>query len=254
MTKVAVVTGAASGIGQELAKIYAREGVKIVAGYYAADPHDPAETEGLVRDLGGEIVMHPVDVSKTDEVEAFTEVALQKWGRLDISVAAAGLIRASKLDTMTDGNWAQMLEVNLGGVARTVRAASKHMAEGGSIVGVSSFLGTYFGWPGYSAYSAAKAGIVGFIRAAAIELAPRQIRVNTVIPGLIATPQSLDPVNSVGPDGLRKLEPTIPWKRAGRPEEVAELINFLTGDRSAYLTGQDIACDGGLTTAWNIPS
>ncbi|NTF10582.1 SDR family oxidoreductase [Agrobacterium rubi] len=251
--KVAIVTGAASGIGQSLAKLYAKEGVVVIGGFFPGDAHDPEDTARQVRDLGGSCIMHPVDVNSTEQVEAFADVAMSKYSRLDIAVAAAGLIRSSNLVELNDQKWSQMIEVNLGGVARTVAAASRRMAGEGSIVGLSSFLGTYFGWQGYSAYAASKAGIVGFLKAAAVELAPRQIRVNTVIPGLIATPQSLDPVNSVGPEGLAALEPTIPWKRAGQPDEVASLVSFLTSDSAKYITGQAIACDGGLTAVWNVP-
>jgi 3-oxoacyl-[acyl-carrier protein] reductase len=107
-----------------------------------------------------------------------------------------------------------------------------------------------YGWENHTHYSAAKAGVPGLCRAVAMELAPRGIRCNAVIPGLIETPQSLDAVNSLGPDGLRRAAEGIPLKRVGRPAEIATLIRFLTSEDASYITGQAIVADGGLTVRW----
>jgi len=115
------------------------------------------------------------------------------------------------------------------------------------MVAVSSIAGGVYGWEEHAHYAAAKAGILGLIRSVAVELGPRQIRANAVIPGLIETPQSLDPVNSLGPEGLQRAGKDIPWGRVGRPEEVASVIGFLTSDESRYITGQSLIVDGGLT-------
>ena len=175
---------------------------------------------------------------------------MTSFGRLDYVAAVAGLIRGAPLPSMSDSDWNLMLDVNLTGVMRTMRSATKFISDDGAMVGVSSFLGSLLGWQDYSAYSAAKSGIVGFCRSIAIELAPRRIRCNTVIPGLIETPQILDAVNSIGPSELAKMAKIIPFKRVGRAEEVASLIYYLASDRSPYITGQEIACDGGMTIAW----
>lgn len=249
-TKVALITGAASGIGQALALAYAQIGVAVVGGYFPGDPHDPRDTERLVADAGGQCVMHPVDVRSAEQVDAFASVALARFGRIDFAVANAGLLRAAPLTEMRDEQWFEMIDVDLSGVMRTFRAAGRHMAEGGAMVAVSSIAGGVYGWENHTHYSAAKAGVPGLCRAVAMELAPRKIRCNAVIPGLIETPQSLDAVNSLGPEGLVEAARGIPLQRVGRPSEIATLIRFLTSDDASYITGQAIIADGGLTVRW----
>jgi 3-oxoacyl-[acyl-carrier protein] reductase len=249
-TRVAIVTGAASGIGQAVAVAYARIGVAVVGGYFPGDPHDPAETERAVREAGGQCVMQAVDVTSAEQVEAFARVAVERFGRLDYAVANAGLLRQAALTDMLDVQWAEMLDVDLSGVMRTFRAAARHMVDNGAMVAVSSIAGGVYGWEQHAHYAAAKAGVPGLCRSVAMELAPRGIRCNAVIPGLIETPQSLDAVNSLGPDGLREAARTIPLRRVGRPGEIATLIRFLTSDDASYITGQAIVADGGLTVRW----
>lgn len=246
-TNVAVITGAASGIGRALAAHYAHRGVRSVIGTFPGDPHDPEETLRLVKDAGGEAVIQEVDVRSTASVDAFAQRAIDEYGRLDYAVANAGVLRNSALDAMTDERWHDMLDVDLTGVLRTLRAGAARMKEGGAMVAVSSIAGGVYGWEEHSHYAAAKAGILGLVRSVAVELGPRHIRANTVIPGLIETPQSLDPINSLGPEGLQRAGKDIPWGRVGRPKEVASVISFLTSDDSIYITGQSLTVDGGLT-------
>ena len=248
--RVAIVTGAASGIGQALAVAYAQIGVVVVGGYFPGDPHDPAQTERAVREAGGECVMHAVNVTSADEVEAFAQVAVDRFGRLDYAVANAGLLRQAALTEMRDEQWFEMLDVDLSGVMRTFRAAARHIEDHGAMVAISSIAGGVYGWEQHAHYSAAKAGVPGLCRAVAMELATRGVRCNAVIPGLIETPQSLDAVNSLGPDGLREAARAIPLQRVGRPQEIATLIRFLTSDDASYITGQSIIADGGLTVRW----
>ncbi|MGF7188790.1 SDR family NAD(P)-dependent oxidoreductase [Robbsia andropogonis] len=248
--KAALVTGAASGIGQALAVAYAEIGVAVVGGYFPGDPHDPEATAHAVRQAGGQCLMHAVDVTSAEQVETFAMAALERFGCLDYAVANAGLLRASPLTDMSDAQWHQMLDVDLSGVMRTFRAAARHMRDGGAMVAVSSIAGGVYGWENHTHYSAAKSGVPGLCRAVAMELAPRGIRCNAVIPGLIETPQSLDAVNSLGPDGLREAAKGIPLGRIGRPREIAALIRYLTSDDASYITGQSIIADGGLTVRW----
>ena len=226
---------------------YAGQGVRSVIGTFPGDPHDPQETLRLVRAAGGEAVVHEVDVRSTASVDAFAQRAVDEYGRLDSAVANAGILRHSSLADMTDARWTDMLDVDLTGVLRTLRAGAERMTEGGAMVAVSSIAGAVYGWEGHAHYAAAKAGVLGLIRSVAVELGPQGIRVNAVIPGLIETPQSLDPVNSLGPDGLARAGKDIPWGRVGTPTEVASVIAFLTSSQAGYVTGQSLIVDGGLT-------
>jgi len=250
LMKVALVTGAASGIGQALAKSYAEIGVAVVGGFFPGDAHDPEVTVKAVEKMGGRCVMYPVDVTSAEQVEAFASTAVERFGRIDYAVANAGLLRSSPLTEMSDEQWHQMLDVDLSGVMRTFRAAARHMTDGGAMVAISSIAGGVYGWENHTHYSAAKSGVPGLCRAVAMELAPRAIRCNAVIPGLIETPQSLDSVNSLGPEGLREVAKAIPLRRVGRPQEIAAVIRFLTSDEASYITGQSIIADGGLTVRW----
>ncbi|WP_072686948.1 SDR family NAD(P)-dependent oxidoreductase [Rhodococcus marinonascens] len=245
--KVAIVTGAASGIGRETAVALAEVGVNVVIGTFPGDPHDPRETLRRVEDTGGRGVVHDVDVRSTAEVEAFAERALAEWGRLDFAVANAGILRKNAIAELGDDAWSEMLEVDLSGVMRTLRAASTRIDGPGSMISMSSIVGGVYGWADHAHYSAAKAGVLGLSRALALELAPRGIRSNAIIPGIIETPQSIDPVNSLGPEGLAAAGQNIPWGRVGTAAEIATVIRFLVSDESRYLTGQALVVDGGLT-------
>jgi 3-oxoacyl-[acyl-carrier protein] reductase len=245
--RVAVVSGAASGIGRALAVAYAATGVRTVIGTFAGDPHDPGETARLVHAAGGECVVHEVDVRESKQVDAFAQRALDEWGRLDIAVANAGVLRRASLAELDDNAWDDLLQVDLTGVLRVFRSAAGRMAGPGAMVAVSSIAGGVYGWGEHAHYGAAKAGVLGLVRSVAVELAPRGIRVNTVIPGYVVTPQSLDPVNSLGPDGLERAGKDIPLGRAAEPSELAAVIRFLTSDDASYITGQAIVADGGLT-------
>jgi 3-oxoacyl-[acyl-carrier protein] reductase len=247
--RVAVITGAASGIGRALAVAYADEGTASVIGTFPGDPHDPEQTAALVRAAGGACVVQEVDVRDAAQTDALAQRAVDEWGRLDVAVANAGVLRKAALEQMSDQAWDDMLSVDLTGVLRTFRSAVMRMGGRGSMVAVSSIAGGVYGWGEHAHYAAAKAGVLGLCRSLAVELAPRGVRVNAVIPGLIETPQSSDPVNSLGPEGLRRAGGTIPWGRVGRPEEVASAIRFLTSDDAGYITGQSLVVDGGLTVA-----
>lgn len=247
--RVAVITGAASGIGRALAVAYAHEGTASIIGALPGDPHDPQETAAIVQSAGGQCVIHEVDVRDVAQVDAFAQRALDEWGRLDVAVANAGVLRKAALADLSDEAWNDMLSVDLTGVVRTFRSAAARMSGPGSMVAVSSIAGGVYGWGEHCHYAAAKAGVLGLCRSLAVELAPRGIRVNAVIPGLIETPQSSDPVNSLGPEGLRRAGESIPWGRVGHPEEVATAIRFLTSSDATYITGQSLIVDGGLTVA-----
>lgn len=245
--KVAVVTGGVSGIGRALAVAYARAGVSTVLGYHPDDPHDPATAVEAVEAAGGNVRAVAADVTDSRAVEALTATAVDEFGRLDIAVANAGILRTAGVADMADEQWHAMLDVDLTGVVRLLRAAARRMDSGGALVAVSSIAGGVYGWGEHAHYAAAKSGVLGLIRSVGVELAPRGIRANAVIPGLIETPQSLDPDNSLGPDGLAAAGAGIPAGRVGRADEVARAIRFLTSDDASYITGQQLVVDGGLT-------
>lgn len=248
--KVAVISGGASGIGQALAVAYARAGAHTVVGYLESDPHDVADTVALVEAAGATCVAVPVDVRSYADTENMAQAALDTFGRLDIAIGAAGILRRASLADMTDDAWEDMMAVDLSGVMRTFRSCAARMNNGGAMVATSSIAGGVYGWEDHSHYAAAKAGLLGMCRSLAVELAPRKIRVNAVIPGLIESPQSLDGTNSLGKDGLDAAGGIIPWGRVGQVDEAARAIRFLTSDDSSYVTGQQLIVDGGLTVRW----
>lgn len=248
--KVAVISGGASGIGQALAVAYARAGAATVVNYFEGDPHDAQETVRAVEAVGGRCVAVAADVTKVEDCERLAQTAIDHFGRLDISIAAAGILRRHTIEDMDDDAWNEMLDVDLTGVFRVFRSCASRMERGGAMVATSSIAGGVYGWEEHSHYAAAKAGVLGMCRSLAVELAPRGIRVNAVIPGLIESPQSLDAENSLGEEGLEAAGSMIPFGRVGTVDECARVIRFLTSDDSIYITGQSIVVDGGLTIRW----
>ncbi|GAA1191047.1 SDR family NAD(P)-dependent oxidoreductase [Streptomyces hebeiensis] len=245
--RVAVITGGASGIGRATAVAFAAAGVDTVIGFHSADPHDPGRTVAAVAAAGGRCVAVEADVAGSAGPERLAQAAVDTYGGLDIAVAAAGILRRAPLADLSDAAWEGMLGVDLTGVMRTFRSAAARMTGPGALLAVSSIAGGVYGWGDHAHYAAAKAGVLGLVRSLAVELAPRGIRANSVIPGLIETPQSLDEHNSLGPEGLRAAGAAIPAGRVGRPEEVAAAIRFLCAPEASYITGQELIVDGGLT-------
>lgn len=245
--KTAVITGAASGIGRATAVAFAKAGIRSVIGSFPGDPHDPYETLKLVKEAGGEGVVHELDVRSADEVDSFAQRAVDEWGRLDIAVANAGIVRLHPLAELTDEAWNDLMSVDLGGVMRVFRSAASRMNHGGALVGISSISGGVYGWADHAHYTAAKAGVLGLCKALAVELAPRGIRVNSIIPGVIDTAQTQDSTNSFGREGLATAGAKIPIGRVGRPEEIANAVKFFSSEEASYITGQHLVVDGGLT-------
>jgi 3-oxoacyl-[acyl-carrier protein] reductase len=247
--RVALITGAASGIGAATARVLADAGADVAAGWYPPDPHDVEPTRRAVEAAGRKCLTVEVDVSDTASVEALVSRTLAELGRLDVVVANAAIARDVPTAELDDERWTALLEVDLGGVFRCFRAAVPHLVEAGwgRLLATSSIAGAYQGWARHAHYTTAKAGIVGLVRTLAVELGPHGITANAVAPGVIETPQSLDPVNSLGPEGVRDFAARVPVRRNGLPEDIAHTFLFLASEEASFLTGQVLLVDGGVS-------
>lgn len=245
-----LVTGGASGIGRATALRAAAGGAGVAVGTFDGDPYDAGEVVAEIEAAGGSALAVDADVRSTPGMADAVATTVERFGGLDTVVANAGILKLAPLEVLTDDDWHRIVDVDLTGVMRTVRAAAPVLPEGGAVVVTSSIAGAAIGWRGHTPYAASKAGLLGFVRSAALELGPRGVRINAVLPGVIESPQSLDPVNSGGPEGLVRSAPSIPLGRVGQPDDVADVIWFLLSDAARYVTGQHLAIDGGLTTIW----
>jgi 3-oxoacyl-[acyl-carrier protein] reductase len=242
----ALITGAGIGIGAATARALAGAGYRVMV-------TDILEEKGRsvandIVSVGGEAEYHRLDVTRTDEVDAVVANVQDRHGPLRTVVANAGIAHRVPLSDLTDERWDHTQEVDLKGVMRVCRAAAPAMrsAGRGAIVAVSSIMGVAYGWDEHVQYSAAKAGVVGLVRALAVELARDGIRVNGIAPGYIRTAQALSEEHSLGPEGLEKAAEFIPMGRVGEPEDVADVIAFLASEGASYISGQVLVVDGGL--------
>ncbi len=240
--KAALVTGASRGIGRAVALRLAKEGAKVVVNY-AGNAKAAEETKAAVEAAGSEAVCVRADVANADEVAALFDAAVKAFGTVDILVNNAGITRDGLLMRMKDEDFDAVLATNLRGVYLCTKAASKIMMKkrSGRIVNMTSVVGL-MGNVGQTNYAAAKAGILGFSKSAAKELAARGITVNMVAPGFIETDMTV-----VLSDKVREqLVGAIPLGRMGEPEDVANAVLFLVSDAAAYITGQVVNVDGGM--------
>ena len=241
--KVAIVTGASRGIGRAIALALASEGAKVVVNY-ANSSGAADEVVNKVAEMGTEAIALAANVSKAEEVDNLVHTTMEKWGRFDILVNNAGITRDTLLLRMKPEEWQAVIDLNLTGVFLCTRAASKIMLKqrSGRIINIASVAGQ-MGNPGQANYSAAKAGVIGFTKTVAKELASRSITVNAVAPGFIET----DMTKGLKSDEILKF---IPLGRYGQPEEIAGMVKFLAADSAAsYITGQVFNVDGGMVMA-----
>ncbi len=245
--RTALVTGAASGIGAATAISFANAGADVALGWLPSDPHDIRPVVKAVEAAGRRAHVSELDVTSTASVDSFVAAAFKTFGRVDVLVANAGIARTVPSLELTDEAWNKVVDLNLLGVWRCFRAALPHMLDAGygRLLATSSVAGTAQSWTEHVHYTASKAGIVGLVKSLAIEVGNRGVTVNAVAPGVIESPQSLDPVNSLGVDGVALAGRVNPVGRVGKPQDVAALFRFLASEDAGFVNGQLITIDGG---------
>lgn len=240
--RTAIVTGASRGIGKAIALRLAAAGAKVACVARSADKLK--ETADAIIAAGGAAEVHPCDVTDSAAVSKLVEELAEKWGGIDIVVNNAGITKDTLILRMDDESWDSVIATNLRSVFLFTRAAALVMMRkrSGRIINISSISGL-MGNAGQANYSASKAGVIGFTRTVAQELASRKVTVNAICPGFIASEMT----EALGPAILDEVKKRIPSKRLGEADEVADAVLFLASDSAAYITGEVITVDGGLT-------
>ena len=243
--KIAIVTGARRGMGRTHVLALAKEGAKVVVSDISLEGCEKVVDE--VKNLGGQAIAVKCDVTKKQEIEKMVKETLDKFGKIDILVNNAGIAEFKAFLEMTEEEWDKTLDINLKGYFLCAQACVKEMVKqkSGVIVNIASVaMGQVgIGFPNIAHYCASKGGIVGMTEALAVELAPYNIRVNAIAPGMIETPM-IDSIKQ-DPKGMEAMLARVPMHRVGKPEEVSELVLFLASDKSSYMTGSVVVIDGG---------
>ena len=240
--KVALVTGASRGIGQATAIELAKAGADVVVNFIGNEAV-AQETVEKIEALGRKAIKIKANVGDADDVQAMVDEAIATFGHIDILVNNAGITRDGLLIRMKDSDWDEVLNINLKGVYLVTKAVAKLMVKqrAGRIINMTSVSGVT-GNVGQANYAAAKAGVIGFTKTCAKELAARGITVNAVAPGFIETAMT-----DVLPEKIKEgIAATVPFGRMGQPEEIASVVTFLVSDFASYITGQVLNVDGGM--------
>ena len=252
--KVAVITGAASGIGRAVAGIFAEENAKLILG----DVHEEGlrETFDLLKQKGSAVTIKKTDVAVEREVKELIDLAMAEYGRVDILCNNAGITGGmADLEVQDEDDWQRVFQVNIMGAVFGVKHVAKHMKARrcGSIVNTASVAGIRSG-AGGNAYSASKAALINFTRTAACDLGGFNVRVNAVCPGLVETGMTKPVFDYAREKGKEeRLGYRCELRRYGRPEEIARAILFLASDEASFVTGQALPVDGGNTASLNLP-
>lgn len=240
--KVALVTGASRGIGQATAIELAKAGADVVVNFIGNEAV-AQETVEKIEALGRKAIKIKANVGDADDVQVMVDEAIATFGHIDILVNNAGITRDGLLIRMKDSDWDEVLNINLKGVYLVTKAVAKLMVKqrAGRIINMTSVSGVT-GNVGQANYAAAKAGVIGFTKTCAKELAARGITVNAVAPGFIETAMT-----DVLPEKIKEgIAATVPFGRMGQPEEIASVVTFLASDFASYITGQVLNVDGGM--------
>ena len=240
--KVVVVTGASRGIGKEIALKYAENGYNVAINY-VSDKTNVEELEKEFKEKGAEALIVKADVSKSEQVQEFIKAVIEKYGKIDVLVNNAGITRDMLLMRMKEEDFDKVIEINLKGTFLVTKEVVPYMMKkrDGKIISLSSVVGVT-GNAGQCNYSASKAGIIGFTKSIAKELASRNIRANAVAPGFIDT----DMTNVLSDEVKENINKQIPMRRMGTAREIANVVYFLGSEESSYITGQVINIDGGM--------
>jgi len=239
--RAAVVTGAAKGIGRAIAGRLSEEGAAVLA--VDVDAQALEGTVDAVRAAGGRGLPFQADVSSLEAMVAAAEKAVGEFRRLDILCSNAGIFPSARIEEMTEEDWTRVIDVNLKGAFLSVKACLPQMREQGygRIVLTSSITGPVTGFPGWTHYGASKAGMLGFMRTAALEMAEFGATINAVLPGNVMT----EGLEDVGEDYLRRMRKSIPLGTLAEPRDIANAVLFLASDEAKYVTGQTLIVDGG---------
>ena len=239
--KVAIITGASRGIGKGIARTFASEGAKLLL--VARDEQVGTRVAEEIGQAGSRIVFCRADVASLLDVKTMVQVALETFGRLDILVSNAGVFPSTRIENMTEGDWEHVQATNLKSTFFAVKECFAQMKERryGRIVLTSSITGPVTGFAGWAHYGATKAGMLGFMRSAALEFAPYGVTINAVLPGNIHT----EGLAKQGQEYLRRMERSVPLGVLGQPEDVGYAALFLASDEARFITGQTLIVDGG---------
>lgn len=240
--KVVFVTGASRGIGKEVALKYAENGYNVVINY-ASDKTDVESLKKEFEEKNVETIIEKADVTNSNQIEELVKKAIEKFGKIDVLVNNAGITKDNLLMRMSEEEFDKVIEVNLKGTYIVTKAVTKYMMKkrSGSIINLSSVVGVA-GNAGQTNYSASKAGIIGFTKSVAKELASRNILANAIAPGFIAT----DMTDVLSQEVKDHINAQIPLKRMGSAEEIANAVYFLGNEENTYITGQVLNIDGGM--------
>lgn len=237
--KTAIVTGASSGMGREIAALYAREGAKVLAVARRAERLESLAAE--TKDYSGQIIAHTADMYDSAQVQGMVDAAIAHFGKLDILVNNAGILAFGELDALTMDDFDRTIAINVRSVFIASQQAARHMPDGGRIITIGSVNADRMPFQGGAVYAMSKSALVGLTKGLARDLGPRGITVNNVQPGPVDT--DMNPAEGEMADGMRSF---MALNRYGKDVEIASFVSYLAGPEAGYITGANLTIDGGF--------